>query len=90
MTFLTHLELDTYHAPSIYQNELYRFGGTNSLRGFNEESIFATTKTILTFEYRFLLDQNSAVFAFFNQGFYENTSLNYVKDMPYGFGFGIF
>lgn len=89
MTFLTHLELDTYHAPSIYQNELYRFGGTNSLRGFNEESIFATTKTILTFEYRFLLDQNSAVFAFFNQGFYENTSLNYVKDMPYGFGLGI-
>lgn len=89
MTFLTQLEMDTYHAPSIYQNELYRFGGTNSLRGFNEESIFATTKALLTFEYRFLLDQNSAVFAFFNHGFYENTSLNYVKDMPYGFGFGI-
>jgi outer membrane protein assembly factor BamA len=89
MTFLTHLEFDTYHAPSIYQNELYRFGGTNSLRGFNEESIFATTKAILTFEYRFLLDKNSAVFAFFNQGFYENTSVNYVKDHPYGFGFGI-
>lgn len=89
MTFLTQLELDTYHAPSIYQNELYRFGGTNSLRGFNEESIFATTKAILTFEYRFLLDQNSAVFAFFNQGFYENTTVNYVKDQPYGFGFGI-
>jgi outer membrane protein assembly factor BamA len=89
MTFLTHLELDTYNAPSIYQNELYRFGGTNSLRGFNEESIFATTKAILTFEYRFLLDKNSAVFAFFNQGFYENTSVKYVKDHPYGFGFGI-
>jgi outer membrane translocation and assembly module TamA len=89
MTLLTNLELDTYHAPSIYQNELYRFGGTNSLRGFNEESIFATTKAILTFEYRFLLDRNSAIFAFFNQGFYENTSVNYVKDQPYGFGFGI-
>jgi outer membrane translocation and assembly module TamA len=89
MTFHTHLEMDTYHAPSIYQNELYRFGGTNSLRGFNEESIYATTKAILTFEYRFLLDKNSAVFAFFNQGFYENTSVNYVKDQPYGFGFGI-
>ena len=89
MTFLTHLEIDAYHAPSIYQNELYRFGGTNSLRGFNEESIFATTKAILTVEYRYLLDRNSAVFAFFNQGFYENTSVNYVKDHPYGFGFGI-
>ena len=89
MTFLSHVEFDTYHAPSIYQNELYRFGGTNSLRGFNEESIFATTKAMLSFEYRFLLDQNSAVFAFFNQGIYENTSVNYVKDHPYGFGFGI-
>lgn len=89
MTFLTHLEFDSYHAPSIYQNELYRFGGTNSLRGFNEESIFATTKAILTFEYRFLLDKNSAVFAFFNQGFYENASVSYVKDNPFGFGFGI-
>lgn len=89
MTFLTHLEVETYHAPSVYQNELYRFGGTNSLRGFNEESIFATTKAILTFEYRFLLDKNSALFAFFNKGFYENTSVNYVKDRPYGFGFGI-
>lgn len=89
MTFLTHLDVETYHAPSIYQNELFRFGGTNSLRGFNEESIFATTKAVLTFEYRFLLDRNSAVFAFFNQGFYENTSVNYVKDQPYGFGFGI-
>jgi outer membrane protein assembly factor BamA len=89
MTFLTHIEFDTYHAPSIYQNELYRFGGTNSLRGFNEESIFATTKALLTFEYRFLLDKNSAVFAFFNQGFYENTSVSYVKDQPFGFGFGI-
>jgi outer membrane translocation and assembly module TamA len=89
MTFLTHFELDSYHAPSIYQNELYRFGGTNSLRGFNEESLFATTKAFLTFEYRFLLDKNSAVFAFFNQGFYENTSVNYTKDHPFGFGFGI-
>jgi outer membrane protein assembly factor BamA len=89
MTFLTHFELDSYHAPSIYQNELYRFGGTNSLRGFNEESIFASTKAMLTFEYRFLLDKNSSVFAFFNQGYYENTSLSYVKDQPYGFGFGI-
>jgi outer membrane protein assembly factor BamA len=89
MTFLTHFELDSYHAPGIYQNELYRFGGTNSLRGFNEESLFATTKALLTFEYRFLLDKNSAVFAFFNQGFYENTSVNYTKDHPFGFGFGI-
>jgi len=89
MTFRSHVQFDSYHAPNIYQNELFRFGGTNSFRGFNEESIFATTKAILTLEYRFLLDKNSSVFAFYNQAFYENTSLQYVNDHPYGFGFGI-
>lgn len=89
MTFRSHVQFDSYQAPTIYQNELYRFGGSNSFRGFNEESIFATTKAIFTLEYRFLLDKNSAVFAFYNQAFYENTSLQYLNDRPYGFGFGI-
>ncbi len=83
------IQFDSYHAPSIYENELFRFGGSNTLRGFDEESIFATTKALVNLEFRFLLDRNSAVFAFFNQAYYENTALNYHKDHPYGFGFGI-
>lgn len=89
MTLRGHVQFESYHAPNIYQNELYRFGGANSFRGFNEESIFATTKAILSLEYRFILDKNSAVFAFYNQAFYENTTLQYLNDHPYGFGFGI-
>jgi len=89
MTFLSQLQFDSYHAPTIYQNELFRFGGANSLRGFNEESLFATTKALLTLEYRYLLDKNSAVFVFYNQAYYENTSMSYLKDHPYGFGFGV-
>ncbi len=89
MTFRTLFQLDTYHAPDIYQNELFRFGGANSLRGFNEETIFATTKAQLSLEWRYLLDKNSNVFVFYNQAYYENTALSYVKDHPYGFGFGL-
>jgi outer membrane protein assembly factor BamA len=79
---------ETYYAPEIYENERFRFGGLTSLRGFNEDELFATTKAILTLEYRFLVDQNSHAFAFFDQGMYENTSTSYERDFPFGFGAG--
>ncbi len=83
------LDFESYYAPTIYENESYRFGGLNSLRGFNEQELMATTKMISTIEYRFLLDQNSHVFAFYNLGMYENNAKKYVKDTPYGFGLGV-
>lgn len=73
----------------IFQNELYRFGGLNSLRGFNEDEIAASTFSITSIEYRFLLDQNSRLFLFFDQAVYEGKTLNYKKDHPFGFGGGI-
>jgi len=80
---------DTYYAPTIFSNECYRFGGLNSQRGFNEENFLATTKNVNQLELRYLLDKNSAFFAFYDQTFYENTSgKSYVKDHPYGFGLG--
>ena len=33
-------DFDLYSSPVIYQNELFRFGGLNNLRGFNEEELF--------------------------------------------------
>ncbi len=78
-----------YYADQIFQNEVFRFGGQQSLRGFNEEELYATTRSILSLEYRFLLDKNSNVFAFFDQAIYENRSTHYYKDIPFGFGFGL-
>ena len=83
------LLFDFYTSPTIFENELFRFGGLNTLRGFNEEQLFASTKGQLTFEYRFLLDENSNVFLFYDQCFYENTSVSYKNDHPLGFGGGI-
>lgn len=80
---------DFYSSPLIYDNELYRFGGLNTLRGFNEEQLFASTKGQVTLEYRFLLDRNSNVFLFYDQCFYENISVGYRNDQPFGFGGGI-
>ena len=71
---------------TTFQNELYRIGGLNTLRGFDEESIYASTYTIMTLEYRFILDQNSYLYFFGDQAWYENKDTH---DYPTGFGVGI-
>lgn len=77
-----------YVAPVYFENEAYRFGGQISLRGFNEEELYATSRSVFTLEYRFLLDRNSYVFAFFDQAWYENRSKTFKTDHPLGFGVG--
>ena len=77
-----------YSADEIFENEVYRYGGLSNQRGFNEDELYATTKTTTTIEYRFLLDKNSNVFAFYDQSWYENNSSSYYQDFPFGFGLG--
>jgi outer membrane protein assembly factor BamA len=73
-----------------FKNELFRIGGLKSLRGFNEESIYASSFSIFKIEYRFLLEQNSYMYVFGDGAWYENNSVtSYVHDTPYGFGAGI-
>lgn len=80
--------IQSYYAPEIYTNEVFRFGGLNSQRGFNEQSLWATTYALIRAEYRFLVDKNSHLFAFFDQSLYESTVSGYAQDEPYGFGAG--
>lgn len=77
-----------YNTEEIFQNELFRFGGLTSQRGFNEDELVASTLSTTTLEYRFLLDQDSHVFAFYDQTWYENNSTTYTNDQPFGFGIG--
>ena len=56
----------------LFQNEIYRIGGLKTLRGFDEQAIFASGYSIATIEYRFILEQNSNLFLFFDQAYYEN------------------
>jgi hemolysin activation/secretion protein len=75
---------------SVFRNELFRIGGLKTLRGFDEESIFASTFVIPTLEYRFLFSQNSHLLLFTEGAWYENTSnKNYVKDAPLSVGAGV-
>lgn len=77
-------------SPELFENELPRIGGINSLRGFNEESIWASSYSILNLEYRYLLEENSFLFLFWNGAWYENRAINRnIHDYPYGFGAGM-
>ena len=73
----------------LYDNELSRIGGFNTLRGFDEASIFASSFVIATAEVRFDFDDLSNVFLFIDQGWYEKTNAPTITDdSPIGAGIG--
>ncbi len=75
---------------NTFNNELFRFGGLKTLRGFDEESFNANTYIIGKTELRLLLDGNSYLFAFYNQAYYEQRSFDVKRsDTPLGFGAGL-
>ncbi len=78
------------YSDQIFRNELIRIGGLKTLRGFDEESIYASSFVIPTVEYRFLFEQNSALLLFAEGAWYENNSVKtYITDMPYSVGAGM-
>jgi outer membrane translocation and assembly module TamA len=75
---------------NMFRNEIYRIGGLKTLRGFDEQAIFASSFAIGTIEYRFILEQNSNLFVFFDQAYYEDESVeDAISDTPFGFGAGV-
>jgi outer membrane protein assembly factor BamA len=70
---------------AIYQNEQFRLGGNQLLRGFDEEFFFARQFAVTTLEYRLLISQNSFLFTFLDAAWLNGNEQIY----PYGFGAGI-
>jgi len=74
----------------VYQNEQFRIGGNRVMRGYDEESIFATRFIVFTLEYRFLIGQNSYLYTFGDYGYVENITPDIMRyEHPLGFGAGI-
>ncbi|MFY7990424.1 MAG: hypothetical protein ACOVO3_06815, partial [Fluviicola sp.] len=87
--FKTGLNTESYIADSTQTNELIRFGGNMNQRGFLEDEFYATTRTTGSLEIRFVLDQFSNLFLFYDQTWYERNAQSYLQDAPFGFGGGI-
>jgi hemolysin activation/secretion protein len=70
-----------------YSNELFRFGGITSIRGFNENSINANFYTIFRSEYRYLAAPGLYVHSVADAAYFENQLLN-EQSFIYSFGLG--
>ena len=71
-TVKTAINAGVFISPSTFRNELFQIGGYKLLRGFSEESIYATQYAVLTAEYRYRLALNSYMFAFADGGWVKN------------------
>ncbi|PWI31086.1 hypothetical protein DI383_06050 [Flavobacteriaceae bacterium LYZ1037] len=73
---------DTY-----LENELIRFGGINSIRGFEENSLSATLYGLFNTEYRYMFNNSIYVHTIIDVAYFEN-KITEQKEKLYGFGFG--
>jgi outer membrane protein assembly factor BamA len=84
------LNAGVFISPGIFRNELFQIGGYRLLRGFDEESIYATQYGVLTAEYRYRLALNSFLFGFCDGGWVRNKYQDVnVKDTFIGVGVGL-
>jgi outer membrane protein assembly factor BamA len=75
---------------AVLQNEQYRLGGNKLLRGFNEESLFASRWAVFTAEYRLLLGPATYMAIFSDYGYLENlTPTVRAFQRPWGLGAGM-
>lgn len=89
-TLKTSLSSGWFQSPTIFRNELFQIGGYRLLRGFDEESIFASAYTVGTAEYRYLIGLNSFLFSFIDAGWSANKSNKLYSHNSYiGCGLGM-
>ena len=75
---------------NLLNNELFRFGGVNSIRGFGENSLLASRFAVLQTEYRYILDTNLYANTVIDVGNYENKLIDINGNiMGYGVGIGL-
>jgi outer membrane protein assembly factor BamA len=74
----------------LFLNDLFRVGGLNSLRGYNENHFFASDFVLSKVEYRYFLDTTSYMFLFYDQAYVKYSLRNtHFEDTPLGTGLGV-
>jgi hypothetical protein len=76
-----------FTSDELFTNEIYRIGGSNYIRGFDEESIFTSSYSILNLEYRYHLANLSYLYSITDFAYIQNDIQN--KNMQlYSIGVG--
>lgn len=79
---------DILFSDNYFTNELKRFGGINSIRGFEENSIFASLYSVINSEYRYSLNKTIYIHSIIDGAYYED-DINQIKEKLFGVGFGV-
>jgi hemolysin activation/secretion protein len=88
-SFYLNLQLQGIDSETYLFNELIRFGGINSVRGFEENSINTSGLGILASEYRYQLSPTLYVHSIIDAGYFETPGQSDQKLYGFGFGFGL-
>lgn len=80
--------------PSFENSDLFKLGGTSTLRGYREEQFLGSRIFWSNIEYRFLLTRRTYAFVFFDTGYFlrnDEPERNILKaeDFLYGYGLGL-
>ncbi|GAA0747389.1 POTRA domain-containing protein [Gaetbulibacter jejuensis] len=86
-SFYSRLNFAYLDSNTYLENELFRFGGINSIRGFEENSLTANLYTVLNTEYRYQLNNTLYVNSVIDAAYFED-NFNLIKEKLFGFGFG--
>ncbi len=76
-----------FNNEGFYENELFKLGGINTIRGFDEKSLISSAYTIFTIEPRFFIG-NYSYLSVFTDYVYFNTEGIEVKSNNSGIGIG--
>ncbi len=84
------LQTATLLNNNLLQNELYRLGGLQNLRGFNQNFFFASSYLLTNLEYRFFWEQEAYFSVFYDQAFLQTKILQEKSsENPFGIGLGV-
>lgn len=86
-SFFIRLTSAVLNSDSYFENELIRFGGINSIRGFEENSLTANLFAVINTEYRYKVSNSLYVHSVIDGSYLEN-DLSDTKGKLFGFGFG--
>jgi len=80
--------------PFFEQSDLWRFGGTKTVRGYREEQFLASRCAWTNLEYRLMLSPRTYTFVFFDSGYYlleadPSIGIQRGEDFIFGYGLGI-
>jgi outer membrane protein assembly factor BamA len=73
-TLKSSVQAGIIQTENVFKNEIFQFGGYKMMRGFNEESIYASQYALGSVEYRYLIGLNAYIYSFFDGAFTKNNS----------------